>query len=68
MRKIFFLLLSAIAFSSFSQNWAPINTTEKFCYSSDDTLEIINNVLWVESFEQNGDEQVFQLNKIAKPY
>jgi hypothetical protein len=24
-------------------------------------------VIWVDSFEQNGDEQVYQLNKIARP-
>jgi len=60
---LFLLVMSSMAL--FSQNWSPINTSEKFCYSSDDTLDIINNVLWVNSFEQIGDDQVFHLNKIA---
>lgn len=68
MKKNLLLLLGLVVYiPSFSQNWAPINTTEKFCYSTDDTLDIINNVLWVDSFEQNGTQQVFQLNKIARP-
>ena len=67
MKKNLLFLILVISLPAFSQNWAPINTTEKFCYSTDDTIDIINNVLWVESFEQNGDEQVYQLNKIARP-
>jgi hypothetical protein len=66
-RNLLLFLILLIGLSAFSQNWAPINTTERFCYSTDDTLEIINNVLWVDSFEQNGDEQLYQLNKIARP-
>lgn len=67
MKKALLFIFIISSFAAFSQNWAPINSTEKFCYSSDDTLDIINNVLWVDSFEQNGDNQVFHLNKIAKP-
>lgn len=52
----------------FAQDWVPINTTERFCYSSDDTLDMINNVLWVEEFEQVDDAQVYHLNKIAIPF
>lgn len=66
-RNLLLFLILAISLPAVSQNWAPINTYEKFCYSTDDTIDIINNVLWVESFEQNGDEQVYQLNKIARP-
>jgi hypothetical protein len=66
MRKFYLFLLSAIAFSAFSQNWTPINTTEKFCYSSDDTLEIINNVLWVDSVKSFNNQEVYYMNKIVK--
>lgn len=68
MKKITFLLLILISQLSYSQNWAPINFTEKFCYSSDDTLDIINHVLWVDSIDQDGDVQLFHLNKIAIPF
>jgi hypothetical protein len=67
MRKFYLFLLSAIAFSAFSQNWAPINTTEKFCYSHFEKTGFISNVLWVVSYEQNGDDQIYHLNKIARP-
>jgi len=66
MKKIYLLLFLMATLTVYSQNWAPINTTEKFCYSTDDTLDIINNVLWVDSIEQNGSNQVFHFNKIAK--
>jgi hypothetical protein len=66
-RNLLLFLILIISFPTLCQNWAPINTNEKFCYTTDDTLDIINNVIWVDSFEQNGDEQVYQLNKIARP-
>jgi len=66
MRKIYLLLLSAIALSAFSQNWAPINSTEKFCYSTDENLDIIDAVLWVDSLGIIGNDSVFHLNKIAR--
>jgi hypothetical protein len=55
-----------MALSLYSQNWAPINTSEKFCYSTDDQSHIINNVLWVDSIEMIGADSLFHLNKIAK--
>lgn len=63
-----FLLITCFAILgqiNFAQDWAPINTTEKFCYSSDDTLNIINNVLWVDSVNIFNDVEVYYLNKIA---
>ena len=66
MRKIYLFLLLIVGISVHSQNWAPINTTEKFCYSSDDTLDIINNVLWVDSLKTYGNQEVYFMNKIVK--
>ncbi len=62
---LFLMLL--ISFPAFSQNWAPINTTEKFCYTTDDDFEIINNVLWVDSIQDMGDHDIYYFNKIVAP-
>lgn len=65
MKRDLLLFLLLFGFLGlYSQNWAPINTTEKFCYSSDDTLDIINNVLWVDSVKIFGNQEVYYLNKI----
>lgn len=55
-----------LAISLYSQNWAPINSNEKFCYSINDQSHIINSVLWVDSVEIIGTDSLFHLNKIAK--
>ena len=60
-RNLLFLIL-VIGLPAFSQNWAPINTSERFCYSSDDDLEIINNVLWVDSVQNHADFNRIFLN------
>lgn len=67
MRKLFLFSSLIVALSLYSQDWSPINSTEKFCYSSDDNYNIIDNVLWVDSVGQVGEDQVFHLNKIARP-
>jgi len=67
MKKIILFVFVLGASHLFSQNWAPINTSEKFCYSSDDTLDIINNVLWVDSTEQMSDHEIYYFNKIVAP-
>ena len=66
MKKNLLFLILIISLPAFSQNWAPINSTEKFCYSSDDTLEIINNVLWVDSVKSFNNQEVYYMNKIVK--
>jgi len=66
MKKLFLFLLLLAMLSVYSQNWAPINSTEKFCYSSDDDLEIINNVLWVDTIVQLIDKEIYHFNKIAR--
>jgi len=68
MKNISFLLFMLLSQLVYSQNWAPINTTEKFCYSTDDTLDMINNVLWVDSLSMDGDTILYYFNKIAIPY
>ncbi len=67
MKKLFLFLSLLVAFSLYSQNWAPINTTEKFCYSTDGDNEIVNNVLWVDSTKQMGDHEIYHFNKIVAP-
>lgn len=66
-RNLHLFLILLISLPAFSQNGAPINTAEKFCYSSDDDLEIINNVLWVDSTVQMGDHEIYYFNKIVAP-
>ncbi len=65
MKQIYLFLLSLVAFAASSQNWAPINATERFCYSNDNDLEIINNVLWVDSIKQMDDHMIYYFNKIV---
>ncbi|NPD44463.1 MULTISPECIES: T9SS type A sorting domain-containing protein [unclassified Lentimicrobium] len=67
-KNLLLLLMLVMSIGLFAQDWAPINSTERFCYSSDDTLDMINNVLWVETFEEVDDAQVYHLNKIAIPF
>lgn len=67
MRKLLLCSSLLIALSLYSQEWAPINSTEKFCYSTDENLDIIDAVLWVDSLEIIGNDSVFHLNKIARP-
>ena len=67
-KNLLLLLMLVMSIGLFAQDWAPINTSERFCYSSDDTLDMINNVLWVELFEDIDDAQVYHLNKIAIPF
>ncbi len=67
-KNLLFILMLTFSIGLFAQDWAPINTSERFCYSSDDTLDMINNVLWVESFEQVDDIQAYYLNKITIPF
>lgn len=66
-RNLLLVLMILPSIVLFSQNWAPINSTEKFCYSSDDTLEIINNVLWVDSTKQMSDHEIYYFNKTVAP-
>jgi hypothetical protein len=66
-RNLLLFLILLIGLPAFSQNWAPINTTEKFCYSSDDSLDIINNVIWVDSIQDMGDHDIYYFNKIVAP-
>jgi hypothetical protein len=67
MRKLSLILLLFAAITAYTQNWAPINTTEKFCYSSDENLQIIDNVLWVDTIIQINDTTIYHFNKIARP-
>ncbi len=62
-----FILLSLASQCIYSQNWAPINTTEKFCFESD-TAERISHVLWVDSVEMFTDFDVYYLNKVTTPF
>ena len=62
---VFLMLLTGL--SLYSQNWAPINTTEKFCYETD-TVGLISHVLWVDSISPNSNPELLYLNKIAVPW
>jgi len=63
-RFLLFFIMSITSFVLYSQNWAPINSTEKFCYETD-TAGLISHVLWVDSVASSGDHEKFYLNKIA---
>lgn len=66
MRRNLLLLVGwVLVLPGFSQDWAPINSTEKFCYTADEDYEIINNVLWVDSTEQMSDHTIYYFNKIV---
>ncbi len=61
-KHILLTILILVSTGLFAQNWAPINISERFCYSSDETLEVINNVLWVDSVQNGTDFQTYFLN------
>jgi len=61
---VFLMLLTGL--SLYSQNWAPINTTEKFCYETED-VGMISHVIWVDSTQIFNDYEAYYLNKIVAP-
>ncbi len=63
-KQVLFSFLLIISQSIIAQNWAPINTTEKFCYETD-TAGLISHVLWVDSISPSTNPELLYLNKIA---
>ncbi|NPD84238.1 T9SS type A sorting domain-containing protein [Lentimicrobium sp. L6] len=66
-KNLLLIIMLMMTIGLFAQNWAPINTTERFCYSNDGDLEILDNVLWVDSTKQMSDHEVYYFNKIVSP-
>ena len=63
MRKGYSLLLLLLCFSWVSaQNWAPINTTDKYNYKLDGS-DVPTNTLWVDSAIEIGIDSVFYINR-----
>ncbi len=57
------LLIFSFSFC-FSQNWSPINASEKFNYQID-TTSYISNTLWVDSIKIINADSLFYLNKVV---
>ena len=64
MKKLFTNLFLLTFSLCYSQNWAPINSIEKFNYQID-TASYISNTLWIDSVKIIGSDSVFYLNKIV---
>jgi len=64
------LLITTLAILSqllIAQNWAPINTTEKFCYETD-TVGKVSHVLFVNATEETENGVLAHLNKTCTPF
>lgn len=64
-KNLLLLLFLVMNIGLFAQDWEPINTSEKFCYSSDSDIQIINHVLWVDSTKQMSDHEIYYFNKVV---
>lgn len=63
-RSFLIFVILILSTNIFSQDWAPINTTEKFCFEKDIEGRI-SNVLWVDSTKSFSDYDVYYLNKMV---
>lgn len=66
-KNLLLIIMLMMTIGLIAQNWTPINTSERFCYSNDGDLEILANVLWVDSTKQMSDHEVYYFNKIVSP-
>lgn len=64
MKAFTFLLCTALATGLEGQNWSPILVNEKMNFQHSDSA-YISNTIWVENVTPQGNDTVFELNKIV---
>lgn len=62
---VLFLLLAIVTQELTAQNWAPINTTDKYNYKAD-TASAISHTLWVDSFGVLASDTFMFPNRVVK--